>query len=159
MTPITEGQYGVYCTIPPRPPGESTEEKGSVKHSSCQSQPYTGSRVNSPRPRGMKMALVVLAISALREYSDAAYTVDYYDCNVPTQISTYQHTEICKHYTNHSSQPTTYTLLQRRLVDKLSGYSCKITRSTWTQYCGAYSHAKMARPPEIEIPEPGSTLQ
>ena len=105
------------------------------------------------------MALVVLAISTLSEYSDAAYTVDYYDCNVPTQISTYQHTEICKHYTNHSSQPTTYTLLQRRLVDKLSGYSCKITRSTWTQYCGAYSHAKMARPPEIEIPEPGSTLQ
>ena len=45
----------------------------------------------------------------------------------------------------------TYTLLQERKRIEMHGFSCKIVQSTITEYCGAYSHQKIARPPEIEI--------
>ena len=107
----------------------------------------------------MRKVLAVLVFSFLQQNLEAAYTIKYFDCSAPTQISTYQHAEICNYSSDNPATPTSYTLLQTRLIEKLTGYSCTITRSTWTHYCGAYSHLKLAQPPEIEIPEPGSTVQ
>jgi hypothetical protein len=44
-----------------------------------------------------------------------------------------------------------YTLLQKRSVLDMKGFSCRITRSTLTEYCGAYSHTKLAKTPDIEV--------
>ena len=33
----------------------------------------------------------------------------------------------------------------------MKGFSCRITRSTLTEYCGAYSHTKLAKTPDIEV--------
>ena len=56
-------------------------------------------------------------------------------------------------------EKTTYTILQKRQHDKANGYSCSVQRSTFTIYCGAYSHNKLIQPPAIEVYEELSAHQ
>ena len=104
----------------------------------------------------MRVGLAALVLSIMLHIMETAYTINYFDCNNPKKVSAYQKTEACSRNTNQSTTPVTYSLLQSKLTSKLTGFSCTITRSTLTQYCGAYSHSKLAQPPEVEIPEPGS---
>ena len=48
----------------------------------------------------------------------------------------------------------TWTILQKRGLTELTGYSCRVTKSEFSLFCGAYSHQKYLKSPDIEIPVP-----
>ena len=100
-------------------------------------------------------SLLALAIANLWTTMGASYTVKYFDCINPVAITTYKHTTACEHQTNKVDiQPEAYTILQQKSTQRLKGYSRTILRSSIMHYCGAYSHFKIAEPPEGKIPEP-----
>ncbi|MCP4057722.1 MAG: hypothetical protein GY738_10485 [Pseudoalteromonas sp.] len=82
-----------------------------------------------------------------------AYTIDYWDCNSPTSIQEYDATGACQHT---KAQPETVQsqvyLLEQSKVKRVTGYRCTAEVSTFTYFCGAWSHLKVAMPPEIQIP-------
>ena len=96
--------------------------------------------------------LMMLMASCLHQGS--SFSVNYYDCSTPKEVKTYQVEESCKFVNHTPATSKTYTLLQERAIETLIGFSCRVTRSTLTEYCGAYSHNKLARPPEIEVHHP-----
>ena len=98
---------------------------------------------------GVTVVLAVLATSHIAQ----TYTVSYYDCQNIKQLTTYKLGKACDERMNEINSKTKYTLLQERSVTEMRGFSCKVTRTTFTCYCGAYSHTKLAKIPEIEIAE------
>ena len=62
--------------------------------------------------------------------------------------------ETCMHQSIRTPSLTRYTILQKKETLQVQGFSCKVIKSTITEYCGAYSHAKLAQPPELEIATP-----
>ena len=95
------------------------------------------------------IGLIVSHISQVYSYS-----ITYYDCGTPKEVKTYQVEESCKYVNNTPKSSKTYTLLQERTLETLTGFSCRVTRSTLTEYCGSFSHNKLAKPPEIEMHHP-----
>ena len=61
--------------------------------------------------------------------------------------------DVCENENNIKTKQKKITrvLLQERQVEELQGYSCKIIKTTFLLYCGAWSHTKMAQMPKIEI--------
>ena len=85
-------------------------------------------------------------------YSVKGYSISYQDCNTVDSVNTYQLNKLCSN-NNHeelNNNTETITILQKRTVQKLSGYRCTVRESCFRFYCGAYSHLKLATPPEIE---------
>ena len=82
------------------------------------------------------------------------YTVDYFDCTDISSITTYRMDKACHPRTMEDITTVEYTLLQKRRVMEMKGFSCRVTRSTLTEYCGAYSHTKLAKTPDIEVSFP-----
>ena len=93
---------------------------------------------------------MALAILASCDQFDA-YTIDYWDCRDIDKITTYRMNKACSPRTLDRTKTVEYTLLQKRGVLDMKGFSCHITRSTLTEYCGAYSHTKLAKTPDIEV--------
>ena len=61
----------------------------------------------------------------------ATYTVKYFDCNDPVSVATYQHVTACEHQQDQvDRQPVTYKILQKKLTQRIKGYSCSILRSS-----------------------------
>ena len=96
---------------------------------------------------GMMVALAILANCKQL----GAYTIDYFDCRDINKLTTYRVSKACSPRTLDRTEKVEYTLLQKRGVLNMKGYSCRITRSTLTEYCGAYSHTKLAKTPDIEV--------
>lgn len=88
-----------------------------------------------------------------------SYSITYYDCSTPKEVKTYQVEESCKYVNKTPKSSKPYTLLQERMLETLTGFSCRVTRSTLTEYCGSFSHNKLAKPPEIEMHHPLSVEQ
>ena len=100
----------------------------------------------------MKQPGVVVALAALATISKSVcYNIQYFDCNDVRKIKTYRMDETCMHKSERVPSLTSYTILQKKDTLRLSGFSCKIIKTTLTEYCGAYSHAKLAQPPEVEV--------
>ena len=93
------------------------------------------------------MVLVVLVYNRHTE----AYTMDYFDCNKPQQMTEYDLRTYCMNEVSTSVETTKYHVLQKRKNIKMSGYSCQMIRSTFTMHCGMFSHQEMVRIPDIEI--------
>ena len=102
-------------------------------------------------PFSIHIGLLLLAM--LGSQSDA-YSIAFYDCNEVTQMKTYDVKASCMSKPNKPVKPKTYTLLQDRKLQQIDGYSCKITRSPIMEYCGAFSHNKLAKIPDIDIGYP-----
>ena len=81
----------------------------------------------------------------------SSYSVNYFDCHKIDKLTTYRIGKACEHGTTESNESKKYTVLQKRTVQEMKGYSCKVTRSTLTEYCGAYSHTKLAKTPDVEV--------
>ena len=101
------------------------------------------------------VALVALAI-LVNCNQFHAYNVDFYDCRDISKLSTYRMSKACSPRTLERTQTVKYSLLQRREILNMKGFSCRITRSTLTEYCGAYSHTKLAKTPDIDVVYPVS---
>ena len=83
---------------------------------------------------GELMGLVVLAIIRL----GGSYTIQYYDCNNVNQIKTYRMDDTCMKSTAvKTPRITKQTILQKKTSLRLHGFSCKMVRSTITEYCGS----------------------
>ena len=101
------------------------------------------------------VALVALAILANCNQL-YAYNVEFYDCRDISKLSTYRVSKACSPRTLERTKTVEYTLLQRRDILDMKGYSCRISRSTLTEYCGAYSHTKLVKTPDIDVVFPVS---
>ena len=84
----------------------------------------------------------------------SAYSIDYYNCQDPKHITTYKLSEACVKDQKKGTGTSIYALLQEREIQDLQGYSCQVKRTTITEYCGSFSHNKLAKAPEVEIIEP-----
>ena len=101
------------------------------------------------------VALVALAI-LVNCNQFHTYNVDFYDCRDISKLSTYRMSKACSPRTLERTQTVEYSLLQRKEILDMKGFSCRITRSTLTEYCGAYSHTKLAKTPDIDVVYPVS---
>ena len=98
----------------------------------------------------MPGVMVALAILANCKQLDA-YTIDYFNCRDIDKLMTYRVSKACSPGTLDMTKTVEYTLLQKRGVLNIKGYLCRSTRSTLTEYCGAFSHTKLAKTPDIEV--------
>ena len=99
-------------------------------------------------------ALVITSIFSLA----TAYNIAYYDCGDITGLTTYQINGSCKHAQWNDHDRTEFSILQKRDRQRMMGYSCKVTRSTITEYCGSFSHNKLAEAPQVEVNYPISPM-
>ena len=90
----------------------------------------------------MVLGLLEMAIS---------YRMHYFDCTKPTRVNEVKMQSICEDKETTPSKPETYTILQKRKHVRFKGYRCKVVKSTFLLYCGAFSHDKIAAVPKIEI--------
>ena len=75
--------------------------------------------------------LLALAMANIWTTMGASYTVKYFDCNDPVSVTTYQHVTACEHQQDQvDHQPATYRILQKKLTQRLKGYSCSILCSS-----------------------------
>ena len=81
------------------------------------------------------------------------YKISYFDCSKPSAIYKYQTSHLCKE-TEIKEEPKSHMSVLQKIKNKaLNGHSCQIVRSSWTYYCGVYSHSKIASIPQIEVTE------
>ena len=105
----------------------------------------------------MTLSEMMVALAILVNFNQInAYTIDYFDCRDIDKLTTYRISKACSPKTLDRTKTVEYTLLQKRGVLNMKGYLCRITRSTLTEYCGAYSHTKLAKTPDIEVTYPVS---
>ena len=81
-----------------------------------------------------------------------SYSMTYHDCSHPTSVVEINVRSICEESIQKEETKKTYTVLQKRGHQELTGYSCTITKSEFEIYCGSFSHQKLVKPPDIEIP-------
>ena len=96
--------------------------------------------------------LVVWAILAYNNFA-TAYEISYMDCKKPLRIHSYNVAKLCAFEDNKTIAKTNYNILVPRKVIKMKGYHCSVKKSTFTMYCGAFSHNKFLEPPTIDVPE------
>ena len=82
-----------------------------------------------------------------------AYNIKYFDCSKPSKIYKYETSHLCKEREVTEEPKSHMSVLQRIKNKSLNGHSCQVVRSSWTYYCGAYSHSKIAEIPQIEVTE------
>lgn len=110
------------------------------------------------------MAKLITALAAVTNFTLALDNVinhdielSVLDCRKPKAIQYGSYPELC-------SQPTTsvdfskdhqekYTIVQHIDKQVLKGYRCTKYVSTMTNYCGAFSHLKLLRPPTFLVKE------
>ena len=92
-----------------------------------------------------------LAFISIMDLVAQAYRIQYHDCGKPNKIIQYSKRNVCKQQMQSMNVAQTYTLLQQQKQPKLIGYSCSVRKSTFVLYCGAFSHTKIAQPPDIEL--------
>ena len=96
----------------------------------------------------MKTLFTILLVAKASTYS-----IEYWDCNHPTSIIEYDATDACvKAKPQPDAAPQQVYLMEKKTVQRLKGYKCAATVSTFTYFCGAWNHLKVAIPPEIQIP-------
>ena len=82
------------------------------------------------------------------------YRVKFRDCSTPTNIKRLNIYTACESENENESETEELAVLQQMRNQILKGHKCRITRSQWTLYCGAFSHEKFIKAPEIEIVQP-----
>ena len=79
--------------------------------------------------------------------------IKYYDCSTPGDRHEIDIRSACTPTVTTTTNKQTYTILQPRHHQTFHGYTCQVTRSSFTLYCGAFSHLKFINIPQIEINE------
>ena len=82
------------------------------------------------------------------------YRVKFRDCSTPTNIKRINIYTACESENENKNETEELAVLQQMRNQILKGHKCRITHSQWTLYCGAFSHEKFIRSPEIEIVQP-----
>ena len=80
-----------------------------------------------------------------------SYRIRYIDCQRPKKIIKYDLFSMCENEQKLEQKLEEYMIVQKKQHDTLTGHSCSITKSNFVLFCGAFSHTKLAQPPDIEI--------
>ena len=110
-------------------------------------------KMSSLRSR-VSYTLVLLYLSLGHSPHHAAtYSITYFDCSQIQHLCTYKLQDVCKPapLTQPTNASQTYQLLQKGTVRKMSGHSCRVVSTKFTDYCGAYGHIKHVKMPEIAV--------
>ena len=102
----------------------------------------------------MKAIKILLLVGFNYITRNWGHSIKYYDCSSPKEVQTYRVENSCVVSNTTKLTSKGYTILQDRTLDSMIGFSCQITRSTLTEYCGSFSHNKLAKAPDIEIHHP-----
>ena len=90
----------------------------------------------------------------------SAYRLNYKDCSNPKRVNEVSVKEQCQTRVEQKTKgKTRYTILQKRKHLQMKGYKCKVVKSTFTIYCGAFSHSKLMTIPKIELTQPTTPHQ
>ena len=100
----------------------------------------------------VKIALLIFTLCISGRQT---FTVRYYDCDAPKLLHRYSVSTVCR---DEPSVPVDVNLqawdvLQMREQSESSGFSCRKVITKFWFYCGAYSHMKIIRFPEVEVYE------
>ena len=80
------------------------------------------------------------------------YSLDYYDCSRPKITAKYSAQHTCAptkiDKANNTKQ---FELLQRIEYQETEGFSCQLEKSSFTMYCGSFSHNKFEKVPQIQV--------
>ena len=98
----------------------------------------------------MKLIMVIVVLATLTNLS-SSYEIAYFDCTNTTKIEAYKYNDICQQETSRQLKTTTYTILQKKSVQYLEGWSCQIIKTQFVEYCGSFSHNKHAEIPQVEV--------
>ena len=75
------------------------------------------------------------------------FAVEAWACDVPRNIMSqkYKETDDCRNHveTPKDAQPVTVTILHREKRRRHQGYSCAVTETLFTSYCGMHSHSSV----------------
>ena len=93
----------------------------------------------------MIMVLVLLALEV------QTYRVKFRDCSTPTNIKQINIFTACDSENESENEVEELAVLQQMRNQILKGHKCQVKRSQWTLYCGAFSHERFIKVPEIEI--------
>lgn len=66
---------------------------------------------------------------------------------------------MCENALQKENKIEEYMIVQKKQHTTLKGHSCSITKSSFVLFCGAFSHTKIAQPPDIEISQPLSVRE
>ena len=80
----------------------------------------------------------------------SCYTVDYFDCTDISSITTYRMDKACHPRTMEDITTVEYTLLQKRRVKEMKGFSCRVTRSTLTETAARTAIPSWLRPQTLK---------
>ena len=99
--------------------------------------------------------IVTMQVLGLQDKNNDKFSIQYYDCSNPSNLQEVNLKTACGDSSTSPQGPTkAMTILTPRKHVTATGYSCKLTRSQFTYYCGAFSHMKIVQTPAIEIPVP-----
>ena len=93
----------------------------------------------------VEILISILGLVLLVSDGCMTYQIKYKDCTQPKQVIPYQSEKMCERNGRQEEKMETYTIVQKKAHTQLTGYSCQVIKSTFTLYCGAYSHTKIAK--------------
>ena len=82
------------------------------------------------------------------------FKLKYYDCSQPKSIHRYNLKTYCTNHKSDSNVIKEYKILQQMKQRTMTGFSCKIYKSSFTMHCGMFSHEEILKVPDIEIQQP-----
>ena len=88
-----------------------------------------------------------------------AYRIKYFDCSNPQHLTRTNANKVCMNDENVKVSKKKLAILQLMKNQRIPGYKCKVKRSSWQLYCGAFSHERLIAIPQIEINLPLSIAQ
>ena len=97
------------------------------------------------------MYLTLLQISFSMIVKIPAYQIDYVDCTTPNIIKKYDARTVCEKPIDQTKTRQEFTLLQRRNILQIDGWSCAMSATRLYAKCGAWSHLKLSAMPTIDI--------
>ena len=101
----------------------------------------------------------MLVVLALLMMEVDVYRVKYKDCSNPTNIQRLSIYTACESENENEKEVEAYAILQQMRNQVLKGYKCKVKRSQWMLFCGAFSHERFIKIPEIEVVQATSASQ
>ena len=97
-------------------------------------------------------SLCVFAYFISLPYFIFTYTIEYDDCSNPESLRKYDTTNICElDDEDIYESEEEYEILQVTKFEDVDGFKCEVTKSSFSFYCGAYSHQKFVEVPTIEV--------
>ena len=80
------------------------------------------------------------------------YSLDYFDCTSPKITAKFSAKHTCNPpKIDKANETKQFELLQKIEFQETEGFSCQLEKSSFTMYCGSFSHNKFEKVPQIQV--------